>query len=103
MAPEVFFRAEDSTQDQDPRKEADAPVEEGSEETIVDGKVVKLDKISNGGAKDSGPSAKQKIEAGLRGEPGEGGGGELQRHGERSIFISWGGEIRPLVLEHGDR
>lgn len=107
-APEVFFRAEDSTQDQDPVKEADAAVEEGSEETMVDGKVVKLGKISNGEANDSAASAKQKVEAGLRGGPGEGGvesysgmGREASSSPGEKRFVRWSSstEIGDFILD----
>jgi hypothetical protein len=82
--PEVFFRAEDSAQDEikaDTRDDADAE-EEGSDEQMVDGKLVKLGKISNDS--DKGDDGKQeeaesleakqeRLESGLRGGPGEGG------------------------------
>jgi hypothetical protein len=77
--PDVFFRAEDSAQDEikaDTREEEDDVQEEqGSEETMVDGKMMKLGKIqdedsSSGKSKDV---KKEQVETGLRGGPGEGG------------------------------
>jgi calcium uniporter protein, mitochondrial len=94
--PEVYFRAEDSTRDQDAGSEEDATMEQGTEETVVDGKLVKVGKISNGNTKENNPSAKLKVEAGLRGGPGEGGvesysgmGREASsKPGERK-FVRW--------------
>jgi hypothetical protein len=77
--PDVFFRAEDSAQDEikaDTRdEEDDVQEEQGSEETMVDGKMMKLGKIqsedsSSGKTQDV---KKEQIETGLRGGPGEGG------------------------------
>jgi calcium uniporter protein, mitochondrial len=94
--PEVFFRAEDSTRDQDARREEDASMEEGSEETVVDGKLVKVGKIRNENTKGKNPSAKSKVEAGLRGGPGEGGvesysgmGREASSKPGETKFVRW--------------
>ena len=76
--PEVFFRAEDSTQDEikaDTRHAADAEEEEGSDEQMVDGKLIKLGKINSKSdeAEESLQEKQARIESGLRGGPGEGG------------------------------
>jgi hypothetical protein len=71
--PEVFFRAEDSTQYHESAKEVVANADEGSEKTMIDGELVKVGRISSGNDRDSDMNARQKIEAGLRGGPGEGG------------------------------
>ncbi len=95
--PQVWFRAEDSASDEivaakksekdveaeededaeDKKGENDLAGEEGSDEQIIDGKLVKLGKIEASPDKDktdeNGVSMKQKIETGLRGGPGEGG------------------------------
>lgn len=77
--PDVHFRAEDSAQDEikaDARNEDDPYEErgeEGTEEQMVDGKIVKLGKIKNdttdssSGRSENRPS---KIESGLRGGTG---------------------------------
>ncbi|TVY47754.1 Calcium uniporter protein, mitochondrial [Lachnellula occidentalis] len=78
--PDVFFRAEDSAQDEikaDTREDdEDEDVEEhqerGSDEQMVDGKKMKLGKIESG-SKDTEAKKETQIEAGLRGGPGEGG------------------------------
>jgi hypothetical protein len=98
-APQVYFRAEDSAQDEiaaDTRDEEldseegetsakESHQEEGSEEQMIDGKLVKLGKIENPSEqkedKDSkrqvSPSPfdvdKKKLEQQMRGGPGEGG------------------------------
>ncbi|KAF4634627.1 hypothetical protein G7Y89_g3482 [Cudoniella acicularis] len=70
--PDVFFRAEDSAQDEittDTCDEvAEEDVEEGSDEQMADGKVMKLGKIKNGKGE-----GKNNIESGLRGGLGKGG------------------------------
>ncbi|RDW65019.1 hypothetical protein BP6252_10670 [Coleophoma cylindrospora] len=69
--PDVYFRAEDSAQDEIKTGrdyEQDLEKEEGSDEQMVDGKIVKLGKIKN----DSDASTEE-LESGLRGGPGEGG------------------------------
>ncbi|RDW68262.1 hypothetical protein BP5796_08919 [Coleophoma crateriformis] len=69
--PDVYFRAEDSAQDKIKTGrdyEQDVENEEGSDEQMVDGKIVKLGKIKN----DSDTST-ETLESGLRGGPGEGG------------------------------
>lgn len=95
--PEVFFRAEDFTGDQDAPKEADTHIEEGNEKTIVDGKLVKLGKTSNGDASGSDLKAKKlNAERGLRGGPGEGGvesysgmGREASSMPSEQNFVRW--------------
>jgi hypothetical protein len=79
--PDVYFRAEDSAQDDQAGKEADdieegelsKDAEEGSEETMVDGKLVKLGKITSPDSTLTHGEKKERIESGLRGGPGEGG------------------------------
>ena len=79
--PDVYFRAEDSAQDDQAGKEADdieegelsKDAEEGSEETMVDGKLVKLGKITSPDSNLTHGEKKERIESGLRGGPGEGG------------------------------
>jgi hypothetical protein len=87
--PDVYFRAEDSAQDEikaDTRKEEeeeeleDEEVEEGSDEQMVDGKLIKLGKIETPSSKSDketgearGMDKQEKLESGLRGGPGEGG------------------------------
>ncbi|KAG0652949.1 Calcium uniporter [Hyphodiscus hymeniophilus] len=100
--PEVFFRAEDSAQDEIKADTRDAELEEeeGSDEQMVDGKLIKLGKISNKSDEESGSlEAKQEaIESGLRGGPGEGGvesysgaGREAESSGEggEQNFVRW--------------
>ncbi|TVY15844.1 Mitochondrial calcium uniporter protein 6 [Lachnellula arida] len=78
--PDVFFRAEDSAQDEikaDTREyDEDDDIEEhqehGSDEQMVDGKKMKLGKIDSG-SKGTEAKKETQIEAGLRGGPGEGG------------------------------
>jgi calcium uniporter protein, mitochondrial len=82
--PEVYFRAEDSAQDEDVEegKAEDlelgaeegegGKLEEGSEETMIDGKKVKLGKIENNEVKKS-QDKKEALENRLRGGAGEGG------------------------------
>jgi calcium uniporter protein, mitochondrial len=76
--PEVFFRAEDSAQDEikaDTRDDAEVEEEEGSDEQMVDGKLIKLGKIDSKSdkGKESLEEKQERIESGLRGGPGEGG------------------------------
>ncbi|TAQ84453.1 hypothetical protein B7494_g7222 [Chlorociboria aeruginascens] len=81
--PQVYFRAEDSAQDEvmaDNREngaeedeiESETREEEGSEEQMVDGKLVKLGKIENNESK-GGEEVQKPTASGLRGGPGEGG------------------------------
>ena len=91
--PQVHFRAEDSAQDQiaadtrdDGLEEEDEGMkemeEEGSEETMVDGKLIKLGKIESSSEKEKvlekskqqqKAGEKDSLESRLRGGPGEGG------------------------------
>ena len=94
--PEVFFRAEDSTQDQEPEEESHANGEEGSEKTMIDGELVKVGKIGKGKDKELDPRARQKVEAGLRGGPGQGGvesysglGREASSGPDDAKFVRW--------------
>lgn len=101
--PEVHFRAEDSAQGEivaDTREEnmeedkefQQRKEEEGSEEQMVDGKLIKLGKIDS--SKDEG---KRQIAAALRGGPGEGGvesySGRGREHThpapEKKKFVRW--------------
>lgn len=66
----MYFRAEDSAQGEikaGPDVEQDLEEDEGTDEQMVDGKIVKLGKIKNDS--DTGTE----LESGLRGGPGEGG------------------------------
>ncbi|KAI9648254.1 hypothetical protein NHQ30_002886 [Ciborinia camelliae] len=75
--PEVHFRAEDSTQDEikaDTRKDdADEDAEEGTDEQMVDGKIIKLGKINSSKGKSISREEKEQMRSELRGGPGEGG------------------------------
>jgi hypothetical protein len=76
--PEVYFRAEDSAQDEikaDTRDDTEVEEEEGSDEQMVDGKLIKLGKISSKSdeEEESLKEKQERIESGLRGGPGEGG------------------------------
>jgi hypothetical protein len=76
--PEVFFRAEDSAQDEikaDTRDDSEVEEEEGSDEQMVDGKLIKLGKINSKSDEDeeSLQRKQERIKSGLRGGPGEGG------------------------------
>lgn len=101
--PDVFFRAEDSAQDEikaDTREyDEDDDVEEhqehGSDEQMVDGKKMKLGKIESG-SKDTEAKKETQIEAGLRGGPGEGGVESYSGRGRESSstdgekkFVRW--------------
>ena len=78
--PDVFFRAEDSAQDEikadtreyEEEENVEEQQEQGSDETMVDGKKMKLGKIDSG-SKDTEVKEETQIETGLRGGPGEGG------------------------------
>jgi hypothetical protein len=77
-APEVFFRAEDSAQDGNkPDKTGDAEMEdeEGSDEQMIDGTLIKLGKIKSKAdeGKENLEEKQERIERELRGGPGEGG------------------------------
>jgi hypothetical protein len=72
-APDVYFRAEDSTQDQEVKTDTKENTEEGSESTMIDGELVKVGKIGEEEGKVLDPRERQNVEAGLRGGPGEGG------------------------------
>ena len=76
--PEVFFRAEDSAQDEIKagiKDDAEVEEEEGSDEQMVDGKLIKLGKISSkpDEKEESLEEKQERIRSGLRGGPGEGG------------------------------
>ncbi|TVY81609.1 Calcium uniporter protein [Lachnellula suecica] len=76
-APDVYFRAEDSAQGEikaDTREDEEdvQQEEEGSDEQMVDGKIMKLGKISSD-SEDAGEKKEQQKKTGLRGGPGEGG------------------------------
>ncbi|PQE15874.1 hypothetical protein CJF31_00008481 [Rutstroemia sp. NJR-2017a BVV2] len=101
--PAVFFRAEDSAQDEikkDDRDDSSAehnPEEEeqGSDELLVDGKLVKLGKITKPEDKRITRSQQHQIQNELRGGPGEGGvesysgrGREQSENPERK-FVRW--------------
>ncbi|TVY51464.1 Calcium uniporter protein 6, mitochondrial [Lachnellula cervina] len=101
--PDVFFRAEDSAQDEikaDTREyDEDDDVQEhqehGSDEQMVDGKKMKLGKIESG-SKDTEAKKETQIEAGLRGGPGEGGVESYSGRGRESSstdgekkFVRW--------------
>ncbi|PQE03213.1 hypothetical protein CJF30_00005717 [Rutstroemia sp. NJR-2017a BBW] len=88
--PAVFFRAEDSAQDEIKKDD-----QEGSDELLVDGKLVKLGKITKSEDKNITPSQQQQIQSELRGGPGEGGvesysgrGREQSSNPERK-FVRW--------------
>lgn len=93
--PEVFFRAVDSTQQEDPGREAKPNAEEGTDKTMIDGELVKVGKISNGD-KDLDPGVRTRVEVGLRGGPGEGGvesysgtGREASSTPDETQFVRW--------------
>jgi hypothetical protein len=86
--PEVYFRAEDSAQDEikaDERDDEDAEVdehehEEGSDEQMVDGKLMKTGKIESKDTNDTNDTndtkeinKKEELQSKLRGGAGEGG------------------------------
>jgi hypothetical protein len=114
--PDVYFRAEDSAQDEisvsKGEKEAEdldleeegmrQMHEEGSEETMVDGKLIKLGKIEKAEekmeriAKEQEKDGKENLHRGLRGGPGEGGvesysgkGREASSTSEPRKFVRW--------------
>jgi len=103
--PEVHFRAEDSASDdfkpdvsgkEDERSTQD-DVEEGSDEQMVDGKLLKLGKISAKAKKSSGSGAASEdaIAQSLRGGHGEGGVESYSGHGREATdsqprrFVRW--------------
>jgi hypothetical protein len=95
-APEVFFRAEDSTQYQNTQRQANSHTEEGSEKAMIDGELVKVGKISSGDGKASKSNARLRAQAGLRGGPGEGGvesysglGKETSSPPGNARFVRW--------------
>jgi calcium uniporter protein, mitochondrial len=93
--PDVYFRAEDSAQDEieedtrDEELDEEDAGEEGSDEQMVDGKLIKLGKIENGEKKEIKASS-------LRGGPGEGGvesySGKGREHSSKEgkkKFVRW--------------
>lgn len=92
-SPDIWFRAEDSSQN-DSEEKGSRHREEGTDEQVIDGEVVKVGKIEKKGP--TGDDKVSKIEHGLRGGPGEGGvetyGGQGQ-HGpeadEDVKFVRW--------------
>lgn len=116
--PAVHFRAEDSAQDEIKTSDEDGDKdgleeeglkqmqEEGSEETMVDGKLIKLGKIENAEQKmeriasesseKQGKEKAEDLDFGLRGGPGEGGvesysgkGREASKAAEPRKFVRW--------------
>ncbi|KAM3078227.1 hypothetical protein ACMFMG_002474 [Clarireedia jacksonii] len=99
--PAVYFRAEDSAQDEikkderDDDDEIEHEQEEGSDEQMVDGKIVKLGKIKKPEDKRITRSQQQEIQRELRGGPGEGGVESYSGRGrEQSVnkdrrFVRW--------------
>lgn len=94
--PEVYFRAEDSSQDEitpDTKEDDDTEEfdnDEGSEEQIIDGEKMKTGKISKEDLKH------KNVERSLRGGPGEGGvetysglGRETPVKSEPEKFVRW--------------
>lgn len=95
--PEIFFRAEDSVQDEiksDTRDDAEVEEEEGSEEQMVDGKLIKLGKIKSDAdeKKESLEEKQERIESGLRGGHGEGGVESYSGAGREASSSSEDGE-----------
>lgn len=92
--PEVFFRAEDSAQEElksdsrDPDLEAEEGEEEGSDEQMVDGKIVKLGKIESGNKVEVEKKQEQKesLEDKLRGGEGQGGVESYSGQGREGEF-----------------
>lgn len=106
--PDVHFRAEDSAQDEikseaseedlEDAIEEGEEMEEGSDETMVDGKIVKLGKIESGDKKEIEKRREQNemVANKLRGGAGEGGvesysgkGREGKSAGEETKFVRW--------------
>ncbi|ESZ98127.1 hypothetical protein SBOR_1506 [Sclerotinia borealis F-4128] len=94
--PEVYFRAEDSAQDEiraDARK--DDMDEGGTDEQMVDGKIMKLGKINSSKDKSMSREEKEQIQSELRGGPGEGGVESYSGHGREQSsegkvkFVRW--------------
>ncbi|TGO65522.1 hypothetical protein BCON_0002g01070 [Botryotinia convoluta] len=97
--PEVYFRAEDSAQGEikadSRRDDMDGEAEEGTDEQMVDGKMMKLGKINSSKDKNISSEKKKQIQSELRGGPGEGGvesysgrGREQSSEGEVK-FVRW--------------
>ncbi|KAH6673157.1 hypothetical protein B0J14DRAFT_592637 [Halenospora varia] len=103
--PEVYFRAEDSANDEITSGKQDKELEdaaeegegegkeqeEGTDEQMVDGKVLKLGKISNGSSSSSSDK-KDNLESNLRGGPGEGGVESYSGQGREASSSSSSGE-----------
>jgi hypothetical protein len=88
--PDVYFRAEDSAQDDVKKANGEEDQEEGSDEQMVDGKLVRLGKINKQ------DKTKLEIQEGLRGGPGEGGvesysgrGRETENSPNDRKFVRW--------------
>ncbi|KAH8670267.1 hypothetical protein BGZ60DRAFT_450243 [Tricladium varicosporioides] len=92
--PEVYFRAEDSANDKITSSKQDEELgdatEEGTDKQVVDGKVVKLGKISNGSKSSSPLEKRDGFESNLRGGPGEGGVESYSGQGREGSFSSSG-------------
>ena len=98
-APQIQFRAEDSAQDEikkdtrDLDEEPEIQQEEGSDEEMVDGKLVKVGKIIS--EKAEGHKVPQHVRHQLRGGPGEGGvesysgAGHEGPEGSHKKFVRW--------------
>jgi len=91
-SPDIWFRAEDSSND-DNGKKSSKYREEGSDEQVIDGEVVKVGKIEK---KEPDDNKASEIERGLRGGPGEGGvetyGGQGQDapdNDQEVKFVRW--------------
>jgi hypothetical protein len=102
--PDVHFRAEDSAQDEpksdsrDAELETEGGEEEGSDEQMVDGKIVKLGKIENESKEEVEKKQEQKesVQNKLRGGEGQGGvesysgqGRERESADEDTKFVRW--------------
>lgn len=95
--PEVHFRAEDSAQDEIKAntRDADEDGEEGTDEQMVDGKIMKLGKISDSKDPNISKEDKRRIRNELRGGPGEGGvesysGRGREQASEKDVkFVRW--------------
>lgn len=93
--PEVYFRAEDSAQGEiradSRRDDMDGEAEEGTDEQMVDGKIMKLGKINSSKDKNISSEEKKQIQSELRGGPGEGG---VESYSGRGREQSSGGEVK---------
>lgn len=102
--PDVHFRAEDSAQDEitsdsrDEELEAGEGYEEGSDEQVVDGKVMKLGKIESGDKEEveKKMQEKEELQQKLRGGEGQGGvesysgrGREGESADSDTKFVRW--------------